>query len=561
MPQLHGAAVRCSTAGTRGGQSRLLNCANGGTKLVLPPNPHLLTTVYLPYMQLLASLRFRSSVLVLLASAGLAAASGMPASPAVPVAPIAPAAPAAPAVPVVDGFDRTPVGVALGDSTIGRATVLYAGYKSYSDVLKLSTDIRVRTPQGENPQNMEDSISFAYEAKGDGAGDYALSNNDAGFYSMGRSRTVHLKQTKQYVQNEDGLDMSAVAGPLETILTIHPVAALLLKKTEGRPFPMIDEVLGAKRDMADGKPVVRVIGKAKLPFGFGNDPVDVELSFADATGELLNIDINMLETMKKMFADQMAQMPVEMRDKFVVTPINASMKLQLASVEVNKPIEAAKLTFKPSDKDKKVADVQAAMQPDEGSGPEKAVGTAAANFTAPLLSGGELELASLKGKVVVMDFWATWCPPCVKAVPHIQKLHEDFEKQGVVVLGINQDRGATEKVQKYVDDNKVTFRQVMDKESSIASDYSIQGIPALFIADKEGIVQYVHIGFAEGQEKEIRAALEAVLAGKKPQPPAAEGAEPKSGEKPETKPEVKPEVKPESAPEPKPAPAPAASPK
>ena len=354
----------------------------------------------------------------------------------------------------------------------------------------------------------------------------------------------------------DGSDWANVAGPLESILNIHPVASLLLGRVGGeRPFPLIDEVLGSAKDKLDGKDVLLVGGKARVPFGFGDEPVDVTLAFDSGTGALVRVEFDMLESMKAMFAAQMAQMPAELREKLNVQPLKALMTLSITEAKKDPAIDDAAVTFVPGKSDKKVDTILGGEEePASTATPEALVGKPVPAFKAPLLAGGDLDIASLRGKVVVLDFWATWCPPCVKAIPHIQKMHEELESKGVVFLGMNQDKGQKDKVQKYIDTNKVSFRQVMDMESTIARDFNIEGIPTLFILDKEGVIRYAHTGFADGQEKEIREKIEAVLAGKSLEAPKAAEAPAKVETKPvdpkaETKPDAKPEPKTEAKPE------------
>src|SRR5688500_13745945 len=75
-------------------------------------------------------------------------------------------------------------------------------------------------------------------------------------------------------------------------------------------------------------------------------------------------------------------------------------------------------------------------------------GIAAPAFAGPDLGGNELALSSYRGKVVLLDFWATWCPPCVASMPHLQNLQDELGARGLVVLGVNQEPGQEEKVRR-----------------------------------------------------------------------------------------------------------------
>lgn len=110
-----------------------------------------------------------------------------------------------------------------------------------------------------------------------------------------------------------------------------------------------------------------------------------------------------------------------------------------------------------------------------------------------------------------MDFWATWCPPCVQAMPEMQALMDKFAGKPVVVLGINQDApGANEQVRKFLSDNSYTIGQVMD-DGSIGNRYGVTGIPCVVIVDQKGVVRDVSVGYAPGNGEKLAKKIEALL--------------------------------------------------
>ena len=460
----------------------------------------------------------------------LAAGSALAAQPAVLI-PATPAPSAIPApVPLAPGPVLPPqsaatvdpeVAIAAANAALGRATALYQSYKSYSDIMRVNYDISVKTSKGDNPQTMEDVLELKYAAPDK----FAMRNAEAIFTDDGKAKTAYLRPNKRFLKR-DNATWAEVAGPMEPIINIHPIAALLLGRVGGdRIFPLFDEVTSSRKGKHEGMPALFVVGKARVPFGFDADPVDVTLAFADSDGALLSVQFDLLESMKRMYARQlaevkaeMAKLPPEERQDIQVDPQRWLLTLTLTEVKKDPVFDDNDFVFTPGPRDKKVENI---LDPGdslvEAATPEALIGFAAPAFAAPMLDGTMFSLASLKGSVVVLDFWASWCAPCAAAAPELSKLGAEFEPLGVVFLGVNQDRGQTEKVAKFIADNKVTFQQVLDKDASISGEYNIQALPTLFVIDKAGIVRAVHSGFEKGQEQEIREKIMMTMGGKFPE--------------------------------------------
>jgi peroxiredoxin len=131
-----------------------------------------------------------------------------------------------------------------------------------------------------------------------------------------------------------------------------------------------------------------------------------------------------------------------------------------------------------------------------GTAPAKfGKGSPAPDFTLQRLDGGDLQLSSLRGKAVILDFWDTWCPPCRKAMPHLQELSEQYADD-LVVVGVALGREGEAKVRKFTQDYGLTFEMVMlGKNRQLISDYGgIQSIPTTFLIDEDGIIQDIWVG-------------------------------------------------------------------
>ena len=138
--------------------------------------------------------------------------------------------------------------------------------------------------------------------------------------------------------------------------------------------------------------------------------------------------------------------------------------------------------------------------------PELARGRVAPNFRMKTLDGQTVTLESLTGKVVLIDFWATWCGPCREALPHVKEIARKFQGQPFVVVSISMDRDEA-KWKDFVGQNGMTWLQYRDGyfTGPIATLFAVTAIPATFTIDADGVLQDQHVGDAdiEGKIKKL----------------------------------------------------------
>ena len=121
------------------------------------------------------------------------------------------------------------------------------------------------------------------------------------------------------------------------------------------------------------------------------------------------------------------------------------------------------------------------------------VGGPAPDFRLENLDGKSISLSDFQGKPVLINFWATWCRPCVSEMPYIQQVHEGWSKRGLVVLAINIGESPSE-VKKFLQTHNLSLPVLLDTEENAARKYNITGIPTTFFIDSDGIIQQKIIG-------------------------------------------------------------------
>lgn len=129
------------------------------------------------------------------------------------------------------------------------------------------------------------------------------------------------------------------------------------------------------------------------------------------------------------------------------------------------------------------------------------------------LDGKYTSLKDFQGdKLTIIDFWATWCKPCIAAMPKISKLSDEFKDDGVIFWGINIDSPRNQaKVKPFVKSLNITYPVFLDGDQELMSDMNVSAMPTLIILDPKGKVRYFHEGFQSGDEEVIREEIQNLL--------------------------------------------------
>jgi peroxiredoxin len=141
-----------------------------------------------------------------------------------------------------------------------------------------------------------------------------------------------------------------------------------------------------------------------------------------------------------------------------------------------------------------------------------AAGSQAANFKLEALDGHTVSLDQLRGKVIFLNVWATWCGPCREEMPSMQTLYDDFKNnKDFVMLAVSQDTKGRSVVAPYVEKNGFHFTILLDPENKVSETYDMSGVPETFIIDRKGQIVAHHMGAFDWSRPDVRDALQQLL--------------------------------------------------
>lgn len=167
----------------------------------------------------------------------------------------------------------------------------------------------------------------------------------------------------------------------------------------------------------------------------------------------------------------------------------------------------------PADSGPSAADGTSAPYSGEGR-----VGEPAPNLEFVSLGGDQVSLASLRGRVVLLNLWATWCSPCLQEMPELSALHRKYVDNGLVLVGMNVDRAdRSDKVRAFVSERRIPFAVWLDPKMRTANALRVIGLPATFVLDRSGRIVLRRIGPITADDPELQEAIES--ASRSPLPP------------------------------------------
>ena len=138
------------------------------------------------------------------------------------------------------------------------------------------------------------------------------------------------------------------------------------------------------------------------------------------------------------------------------------------------------------------------------------LGQVAPDFTLKSMAGTNLNLTEQRGKIIVINFWASWCGPCRKEMPVLQKFYEKYQDLGVSVWGVNVEQ-ENQAGRDFLADLNLTFPILFDETNTISASYQVEAMPTTIIIDRDGVVRYAFQGYKPGYEKKYAKAIKKLI--------------------------------------------------
>lgn len=314
--------------------------------------------------------------------------------------------------------------------------------------------------------------------------------------SDGRTEWTYLPGLKQYLKKAkgDGQRPVAFTNPTEIFAAAFsdPLSLLALE---------LSMRLTGYEHLADGVKSAQLLREEKIEVaGRSIDCYVVEVDYAPAVqqaGEQLSRKTLWIDQARKVVLREIARSKIPTRFGGF---IDSTQTTTFTLARVNEPLADALFAFAPPADAREVEELGLSAKTSAWIGKE------AAAFKLKDLDGREVSSQALRGRVVLLDFWATWCAPCLIELPSIEKVHREFKDQGLIVLGVNDE--APETARAFMKEKNYTFTTLVDAGREVAQRYEVEAIPQVLVIGKDGKVASHFFGMKS--ENVLRSALEKV---------------------------------------------------
>ena len=379
-------------------------------------------------------------------------------------------------------------GVAEARAIFDRALKQYRSLNTYQDQTRLEFALTARDGDGRDASRTDRSTgSLAYGGPGrfviaDDSTQLKIYRNDSRMWLVFQGAYTESKVQKT-------VDLAAaVPYFLRGSSPFHPVAVALSNSGAGftELFPAVKSVAGAAAEVHQDTAGKRVSGTLMVGNPALAQTVPFSAWFADADGLLREIVIDLTETMQHAMA---SRPPAPGQPAHVE---RCHFKMRFEKIVTDADLPTGHFTFKPDKGEVRVESITPeALQ-------RALIGHPAPPFKIEGPDGKPFALEKLRGRVVVIDFWATWCGPCIRSLPRMQQISERYAKEPVSFVCVNSDSpDAVDDAKVFLKHKNITIPQAWDQDNSISAAYRIEGIPCTVLLDTKGVVQEIHLGFSE----------------------------------------------------------------
>lgn len=413
-----------------------------------------------------------------------------------------PGTPSAPQSETADNATINPQAKAVVD----RAIAAYRTMKSYSDVRvgqKIVQGVKADgTPLKEDYKPY--TLTFSWQGGSENPGFRVAAPSGFGAGGDGKTATTWFRTPSKgqgYVQvpYELRATLPERTKAIRVFYGEHPLLSVFTGIKDGplMGYVTLDTVHPAERNGVKGQEVIGTSRSLDQP----EKTTPLMMFFADDTGLLIEAETDDTKLYNEHYDGDR-----------VFSVVKYTVKM--TQIKVDEAIPADRLGFQPESGAKRFERIDSYSDMEDDLPPASAlIGQAAPQWKSTDFAGTPIASADYTGKVVVMDFWASWCGPCVLALPHVESLRQSYEPRGVVFLGVNKERNAAglEKAKKLIADKNIKLKQVIDT-GAIGSAYRAHAIPHLVIIDRAGKVRAVHGGFSDSTSKKIEKNLDELLA-------------------------------------------------
>jgi thiol-disulfide isomerase/thioredoxin len=371
----------------------------------------------------------------------------------------------------------------------------YAARQSFEVDVLGTTHIETATMKNEMTSGfhlaMQRPASFAMIMKSGMMGGSTVSD--------GKTWITYQPMLNKYTSNDAPAQLSDLLEPANLALIEGGMPLGIEKFLQADPMKEFQTDLKSSSYVGDEK-----IGEQSARhILLGSGPYVMDLWIADGPRPLLlqsKISIDMGAALKNLSAAQKSKMPPGI-DSMTMSRVNV-----YSAWQIDQPIAATAFQFQPP---MGAQLVDAFFTPP----PHPLVGKMAPAFQLNDLEGHPVSLASLRGKIVVLDFWATWCGPCVASLPLVSSVADSFKDKGVVFYAANLKETAGQ-VRQFQTEKTLIFPVLLDADGKVADLYQAKAIPETVLIDQTGKIQAVHVGYDPGIRKKLTGQLNDMLAGK-----------------------------------------------